>query len=89
MAEHREVPYEKPGPPKGHAYGMAAVTQALEGTDFPASKQDLMNRAGDKDVEIEKGKPVKLRSILEKMPDRQYNSMADVVSEAQGQVEAA
>ena len=60
-----EVPYEKPGPPKGTAYGIAAVTQALEGVDFPASRSDLLRRAGSQEIEFYKGHPVRLRDILE------------------------
>ena len=41
-----EVPYEKPGPPKGEAYGIAAV-----GTNFAEGKQDLLNKAGGKTIE--------------------------------------
>ncbi len=75
-----EVPYEKPGPPKGEAYGIASVTQALEGLDFPASKSDLLKKAGDKSIEWTKGHSLKLRDILQQLPDEQYPSMAQVVS---------
>lgn len=75
-----EVPYEKPGPPKGTAYGIASVTQALEGTSFPATKADLLKEAGDKEIEWEKGHPMRLRDIIEKSPNEEYPSMAQVVS---------
>ncbi|MDD3927712.1 MAG: DUF2795 domain-containing protein [bacterium] len=72
--------YEKPGPPKGEAYGAAAVTQALSGFDFPASKQDLMNARGDREIEIEKGRSMKLRDLLQRVSKDNFDSMADVVS---------
>lgn len=75
-----EVPYEKPGPPKGTAYGIAAVTQALEGVDFPASRADLLRRAGNQQIEFHKGHPVRLRDILEESDVEEYPSMANVVS---------
>lgn len=82
MPEHEEwkVPYEKPGPPKGEAYGIASVTQALEGLDFPASKQDLLSKAGGKTIEWTKGNPEKLQDILKDAPAEEYASMAQVVS---------
>ncbi len=80
MPREMEVPYEKPGPPKGEAYGIAAVTQALEGTEFPASKQDLLNKAGNKTIEWEKGHEIKLRDIIQEAPAKEYPSMANVVS---------
>jgi hypothetical protein len=75
-----EVPYEKPGPPKDKAYGMASVTQALDGVNFPANKTDLMNQAGDKSIEWTKGHRMKLRDILAKSPAEEYPSMVQVVS---------
>lgn len=82
MPEHKEwnVPYEKPGPPKGEAYGITSVTQALEGLDFPASKRDLLSKAGNKTIHWTKDHPMKLRDILDNVPDEDFPSMANVVS---------
>ncbi|OGI21867.1 MAG: hypothetical protein A2287_07205 [Candidatus Melainabacteria bacterium RIFOXYA12_FULL_32_12] len=70
--------HSKPGPEPGHAYGAAAITQAIRGADFPMSKQDLINMYGDKEVEYTKGNPQRLRDILEKLPGETYNSPADL-----------
>jgi len=75
-----EVPYEKPGPPKGTAYGIAAVTQALEGVDFPATKQDLLRKAGHKHIEFHKGHSILLRDVIEESDVEEYPSMANVVA---------
>lgn len=72
--------YEKPGPARGEAYGAAAVTQALSGIDFPASKDDLISQRGDRDVEVEKGRSMKLRDLLQRLPQNNFNSMSDLVS---------
>lgn len=75
-----QVPYEKPGVPKGEAYGIAAVTQALEGVDFPASKQDLLNRVkGHEEIHWTKDKTVNLRTIFMRTDMDQFESMAGVV----------
>jgi hypothetical protein len=82
--EVRGDAYDKPGPPKGTAFGIAAITQALEGVDFPASKQDLLKRAGNQDIEYRKGQPVRLREIIDDLDDEEFPSMANVISAVSG-----
>ena len=72
-------PYNKPGPAKGEAYGIAAVTQALDGLHFPASKEQVLERAGDQQIEYRKGQVVSLRPIIEDAPDEEFPSMAQIV----------
>ncbi|MBI4508131.1 MAG: DUF2795 domain-containing protein [Deltaproteobacteria bacterium] len=71
--------YDKPGPPKGTAFGIAAITQALEGVDFPATKEDLLARAGDRVIEYRKGQGVPLSQIIEDLEEDEFPSMASVV----------
>lgn len=78
--ERRDMPYDKPGPPKGEAYGIAAVTQALHGLDFPASKQALLERAGDQRIEYRKGEQVSLRQLIDDIDKDSFESMSGVVS---------
>lgn len=76
-----KVPYEKPGVPKGEAYGIAAVTQALEGLDFPASKDDILKRVGgNEEIHWTKEKTVNLRTIFMRTGQDQFESMAGIVS---------
>ncbi len=76
----RQVPYEKPGPPKGEADGIAAVTQALEGLDFPATKEDVLSRVkGNEEIHGSKQKTVNLRTIFLRVPDEKFDSMAGIV----------
>ena len=58
--------------------GAAAVSMAIKGADFPISKQNLIQQYGDKEVEITKGNPQKLRSILMELPDETFNSPVDL-----------
>ncbi len=60
------------------AYGAAAVAKAIKGADFPMSKQDLLNKYGDKEIEYHIGKREKLKDILENMPSGTFNSAADL-----------
>ena len=67
------------GPPKGTAFGIAAVTQALKGLDFPATKQDLLNHVRNNTIEYRKGQPVNLRKIIQDTSVDDFPSMANVV----------
>jgi len=80
VRESRDVTNEKPGPHKGEAYGIASVTQALEGLKFPASKGNLLKEAGSKSIEWTKDHPADLHDIIDQLPDQEYPSMAHVVS---------
>ena len=82
--EVRGDAYDKPGPPKGTAFGIAAITQALEGLDFPATKADLQKRAGNQEIEYRKGQPVRLRPIVDDLEDEEFPSMANVISAVSG-----
>ena len=77
--EIRGHAYDKPGPPKGTAFGIAAVTQALKGLDFPATKQDLLNHVKDQQIEYRKGQPVNLRKLIQDTRVNEFPSMANVV----------
>lgn len=52
----------------------------LKGMDYPASKQDLVQHAQDQ------GADQNIRSMLEQLPDEQYETPADV-SKAVGDLE--
>lgn len=75
----RHDAYDKPGPPKGTAFGIAAITQALEGLDFPVSKQELLAKAGHQRIEYRKDQPVELRPILEDLEDTEFPAISNVV----------
>jgi hypothetical protein len=77
--EVRGEAYDKPGPPEGTAYGIAAITQALEGLEFPATKDDVLKKAGRKTIEYRKGEEVDLREIIEAVDEEEFPSMANIV----------
>ncbi len=56
------------------------VQKYLGGLDYPASKQDLIKHAE------QEGADENVRSTLDKVPDQEYETPADV-SEAIGEVE--
>lgn len=68
----------KRGPEPGHAYGAAAIGKAIAGANFPMSKHDLISKYGDKQVELTKGNPQKLKNVLGKATNETFNSAADV-----------
>lgn len=52
------------------------IEQFFQGLQFPCSKQDLMDYAEDQNA------PPQVLDVIMKMPDKQYNSVADVVGQA-------
>ncbi|MBW4557810.1 MAG: DUF2795 domain-containing protein [Trichormus sp. ATA11-4-KO1] len=48
------------------------ISRTLSGIDFPANKQDLVNHAREKNANEE------IINVLQQMPEREYNNMADV-----------
>ena len=51
----------------------ANVTRHLSGIDFPAGKQDLVKHAQGNGADDE------VIDVLNRMPDREYGNMADVM----------
>ena len=75
------------GPAKGHAFGVASVTQALQGASFPISKKDLIHEHGKTEIHWTKETRERLADILKDVPQDEFLSVADVasaVSEAHG-----
>ncbi len=58
----------------------AQIAECLGGIDFPCSKNDLVNYARSHGCTDDR------LTVLQSLPDRQFNSMADVMSGI-GQVE--
>ncbi|HPP74596.1 MAG TPA: DUF2795 domain-containing protein [Armatimonadota bacterium] len=50
------------------------VKKYLEGLSFPASKSEIINHLEEKNA------PDNILSIAEKIPDKAYNSIDDIVS---------
>lgn len=72
--------HSKPGPKQGQAYGIASVSNALSGVDFPMSKNDLITNYGSKQIEWTKGHHESLKEVLTCANENAFDSMADVVS---------
>src|SRR5512136_3122913 len=75
------------GPAKGFAFGVASVTQALHGTSFPISREDLIRQHGKEEVNWTKDSSERLEDLLREVDKDEFLSVADVasaISEAQG-----
>jgi hypothetical protein len=68
------------GPAKGFAFGIASVTQALEGVSFPISKQDLIRQHGRSEIHFTKDSAESLGDILKRVPKDEFLSVADLAS---------
>lgn len=61
-------------------YGMASLSEALKGVDFPISKQDLIQQVGNRDVQVEQGKTLKMSDFLNACSHDTYNTVTDVTT---------
>lgn len=61
-----------------HVYGAAAIAECLKDVDFPISKNDLARRYGSCVVEIEKGKTMTLKEVLDYVQKGTFNSPVDI-----------
>lgn len=52
------------------------MQQFFQGLDFPCSKQELYSHAEDQNA------PQQVLDAIEKMPDKQYNSISEVTAAA-------
>lgn len=68
------------GPAKGFAFGVAAVTQALEGVSFPISKEELIRAHGRQHVHWTKESDEKLGDILKRVPQDEFASVAELAA---------
>ncbi|MHB1131134.1 MAG: hypothetical protein ACYC4L_01980 [Chloroflexota bacterium] len=72
---------DKPGPEKGEAYGMGAVTQILKGTSFPARKDELAKKAGSQSISWTKGgDKLRLADLINQAPGDEFPNMRNVIS---------
>ena len=62
----------------GLEYGKEDIEKYFSGVQFPAKKQDLINTARENNA------PDSVMNVMEKLPDRVYNSADDVVRTVQG-----
>lgn len=58
------------GPSPGEAYGVAGLTQKMQGITFPISKQEILDRWGDEKFQWAKeGQTLTLRDCLQDLPE--------------------
>ena len=74
---------EQPGKKGGRtaatsSVSAAAIAKALTGIDFPKRKKSLKEYARKNISNIEVGDPNAILDVIDRLPDREYNNMADV-----------
>lgn len=53
-------------------FNPAKIEEAVKGIDFPASKEDLLNRARENNADQEE------LDALQRLPEREYNRPSDI-----------
>jgi hypothetical protein len=89
----QEVQFEEPSSKKGgrvaaQVFSAAAIAKVLSGIDFPKSKENIRKYA-QKNIasfttkeQQEQKQPKTILDLLDRIPEKQYNNMADVEREA-------
>lgn len=73
-------PAEDRGPVKAEAYGISGVTQALQGLEFPAGKNEILRKIkGRETVTWSADRTLDIQSVIESLPDSGYDSVAELV----------
>jgi hypothetical protein len=66
------------------AYGMASVTHALQGINFPVSRQELIEQYGEREISWKKSDHRRLREYFENATMDEYHSMSDLTAAIAG-----
>jgi hypothetical protein len=56
----------------------ATIAKVLSGADFPKNKDELRDYAQKSMTEVEVADPQGVISVIDKLPKREYQNMADV-----------
>src|SRR4051812_45285756 len=81
---------EDRGPAKGEAYGIAAVTMALKGIEFPCNKRQLLEKVGKgKNIPWTKDNVIDLRQVIEEMPEDRFESITELTQKISESVHAS
>lgn len=88
-AESKEPPSKKGGRVAAQVFSAATIAKVLSGIDFPKSKDDIKKHAQNNldnfgTKEEQQQKPEAVLDLLDRIPEKQYNDMADVEREAAG-----
>lgn len=67
------------GSPQPQVFGEEAIRKALEGIEFPASKDQILQRAGPQNIQYRRLEPVILRDVVDGLPQDGFQSMDEVV----------
>jgi len=80
--EAPKPPLERSQAPQDRApVGRAALADALRDVKFPATKQQLTQRIGDRTVEFRRGQPIRMRDVLARAAPAEFASLLDAARE--------
>ena len=70
--------FEPPEPEKGDSFGVAALGSIFNYVSFPVTKQDIIQKYGDRKIEYTTGETMAVRDILADSSMESFNSFADL-----------
>jgi hypothetical protein len=85
-AESEEPPSKKGGKVAAQVFSAAAIAKVLSGIEFPKSKYGIkkyaQNNLANFSTKEQQQQPEAILDLLDRIPEKQYNNMADVEREA-------
>lgn len=65
--------------PKGVAYGAASLTRVLNGVCFPITRDEIIAKYGDREVQYSKGNLKTMKEIVSKCNNDSFYTMSELV----------
>jgi|GEM_PF-1550099 len=59
-------------------YGAVAIAKVFKGANFPMTKEDIIQRYGDREIEYHIGRREKLADILQDIPEQSFNRTTEL-----------
>ena len=78
----KALPDKVGGERVGHGQGSADLLSALRDVDFPATRQAILERAGDRFIALGDGRTVRLGTIVQKTAPAEFADARELVAEA-------
>jgi len=72
------MPEFKPPEPEINAHGVAALGSIFKYVDFPITKQEIIQKYGNRDIEYTSGETMKVCEIIENSSKDEFSSLDEL-----------
>ena len=72
------MPEFDPPEPEINSHGVEALGAIFKYVRFPISKQEMIQKYGDREIEYTSGETIKVREIITNSPNDMFNSIEEI-----------